>query len=145
VNSRFSSLSIILLAALAAAPSWAGQVTVSDAWFRALPGTLPSGGYFTLHNTGASAVQFTRAETPACGMVMLHQSMEMNGISKMADVTNVPVPAGGSVSFAPGGYHLMCMGPTAAMKPGGHVPVTLDFADGSKVAIDFAVRNAAGK
>jgi copper(I)-binding protein len=145
VNSKVASRSIALLAVLAAAPAWAGQVTVSNAWFRSLPGSLPAGGYFTLHNAGASALQLTGAESSACGMLMLHRSTSMNGMSKMEDVTSVPVPAGGSISFAPGGYHLMCMDPAAAMKPGGHVPVTLDFADGSKIAVAFAVRNAAGK
>ena len=76
---------------------------------------------------------------------MLHQSVESGGVSKMMDVKNVPVPAGGSIAFAPGGYHLMCMNPGAAMAPGSHVPVSLVFADGSKVQADFAVKNAVGK
>jgi copper(I)-binding protein len=126
-------------------PAWAGQLTVGNAWFRALPGDLPAGGYFTLHNGSAVAASLTGAETPACGMLMLHRSTNTNGMSKMEDVTSVSVPAGGSLSFAPGGYHLMCMGATAAMKPGGYVTVTLDFADGSKLATIFAVKNAAGK
>jgi copper(I)-binding protein len=63
----------------------------------------------------------------------------------MMDVKSVTVPAGGSVSFAPGAYHLMCMNPGAAMTPGRTVSVTLVFSDGSKSRADFAVKNAAGK
>jgi copper(I)-binding protein len=55
------------------------------------------------------------------------------------------VPAGGSIAFTPGSYHLMCMDPKAAMKPGGSVPVTLQFQDGGRLTANFAVRNAAGK
>ena len=55
------------------------------------------------------------------------------------------MPAGGSVTFAPAGYHLMCMKPTAAVKPGGTVPVTLTFKDGGTLTGDFPVRGPGGK
>ena len=32
------------------------------------------------------------------------------------------MPAAGTVEFEPGGYHLMCMKPKPAMKPGAHGP-----------------------
>jgi hypothetical protein len=131
--------------ALIATPALAENLTISDGWFRSLPGSLPAGGYFTLHNGGSAAATLTGASSPACGMLMLHKSESMNGMASMMDVPNVPVPAGGGVTFAPGGYHLMCMQPTAAMKPGASVPVTLQFADGSKLDASFAVKNAKGQ
>ncbi len=108
-------------------------LTVSEAWFRALPSGLPAGGYFTLHNNGPAAVSLTGAESSACGMLMLHKSENGGGMSSMTDVSSVDVAAGKSVSFAPGGYHLMCMQPAAAMKPGSTVKVTFTFAGGAKV------------
>lgn len=131
-------------AVIVCAPAGAGDLVVADAWFRALPAGLPAGGYFTLHNKGAKVV-LTGAESPACGMLMLHRSAAADGVATMAMVASVDVPSNGSVTFGPGAYHLMCTGPTAAMKPGGSVEVTLDFADGRKLAAVFTVRNAAGK
>lgn len=122
----------------------AADVVVSGAWFRALPAGLPAGGYFTLKNFG-TAVQLTGAASPACGMLMLHKSQDVGGMSSMEDVQSVELPAGGEIVFAPGGYHLMCMAPSAAMKPGGHVPVSLQFSDHSTKTAPFAVKNAAGK
>ncbi len=58
----------------------------------------------------------------------------------MTPVKSVPVPAHQSISFAPGGYHLMCMAPTASLKPGSSVPVTLKFEDGGTLTADFPVR-----
>jgi copper(I)-binding protein len=141
-NSRgtFAALAILLLAATGA---HANGLTVSGAWIRALPPSVPSGGYFTLHNGTAKPVTLTTAQSPACGMLMLHKSSGMAGMTSMDDVSEVIVPAGGTVKFAPGGYHLMCM--EATLKPGGHVPVTLNFRGGAKVTTMFAVRNAAGK
>jgi copper(I)-binding protein len=57
----------------------------------------------------------------------------------------VDVGAGATLKFAPGGYHLMCMDPTPAIRPGNRVPVTLTFADGRRLMVSFPVRNAAGK
>lgn len=142
---RVKGFEIVIAGLLFAAPACAAQVTISDAWIRALPAPSPSGGYFTMKNTSAADITLTGAKSPACGMLMLHLSKEMGGMSSMEDVTSVPVPAGGEVRFAPGGYHLMCMDPTAAIKPGGSVPVTFKFADKSEATANFAVRNAQGK
>ena len=128
-----------------ASPAKAADLTVSDAWMRALPASVPSGGYFTLHNGGGKAVTLTGASSPGCGMLMLHQSENMGGMMDMKDVASVNVPAGGTIKFSPGGYHLMCMDTTKAIQPGKTVPVTLEFGDGTKVVSNFAVRTAAGK
>ena len=136
---------IAAVALLIAMPAHAGSVTVNGGWFRALPANLPSGGYFTLHNGGAQTVTLTGAESPACGMLMLHKTENKGGTGMMMDMPTIAVPAGNDLAFSPGGYHLMCTGPKAAMKPGATVPVTLDFANGSKVSANFAVKNARGQ
>ncbi len=51
-------------------------------------------------------------------MLMLHQSSNKGGMSGMDMVDKVIVPAGGTVRFAPGGYHLMCENPTAEDESG---------------------------
>jgi len=63
----------------------------------------------------------------------------------MSDVARIPVAVGAHVSFSPGGYHLMCMDPTAAINPGNKVAVTLVFADGTRVTSAFQVRTATGQ
>jgi hypothetical protein len=78
-------------------------------------------------------------------MLMMHQSSNKGGMSGMDMVDKVSVPAGGTVRFAPGGYHLMCENPTAKMKVGSKVGVLLRLSDGSAVAAGFVVKNAAGK
>lgn len=121
------------------------EITITDAWIRALPHSVPSGGYFTLHNGESQTITLTGAQSPACGMLMLHKSANMGGMSSMQDVEAVDIPAGGTLKFAPGGYHLMCMDAKPVLKAGAHIPVTLAFKNGRKVAAQFEVRNAAGK
>ena len=138
-------LSVAAIAAVFAMPAVAAPIEVSGGWFRALPAGLPAGGYFVLHNNSDKAMALTGAASPACGMVMLHESMNMGGMERMEMVKSVTVPAHGEVAFKPGGYHLMCMKPTKAMMPGATVPVTLDFADGSNTQANFAVKDAKGE
>jgi periplasmic copper chaperone A len=123
----------------------AAPVDITSAWFRALPGKLPAGGYFTAQNNTRHDVTITGARSEACGMLMLHQSKSTGGMSGMDMMDKVTVPAGGSVAFAPGGYHLMCTDPTPAMKIGARVPVLISLSDGSAVAVAFTVKSATGK
>jgi hypothetical protein len=118
---------------------------LSGQWFRFIMSSLPAAGYFTLSNPTASPATLTGAGSAACGGVMLHKSVRKNGSDSMVMVPSVAVPAHGSLRFAPGGYHLMCMQPAAAMRPGTTVTVTLKFAGGGNLSAPFPVRNATGK
>ena len=125
--------------------SAAADMTVTNAWMRALPASVPSGGYFTLYNRGLKPAILTGASSPACGMLMLHKTSSTDGRSRMNALSEVEVPAGGMLSFGPGGYHLMCMKASALLKAGATVPITLAFKDGASLMTPFRVRNAVGK
>lgn len=142
---RTLSLIFAVAAGLATPPPTSSHVSIVNGWFRSLPASLPAGGYFELRNTGRWPALLTGASSSACGMLMLHKSESRNGVGTMDDVASVEIPAGGTLKFAPGGYHLMCMDPTSAMTPGGSVIVILKFADGTKVSTLFAVKNARGQ
>jgi periplasmic copper chaperone A len=142
---RVRPVEFAVLGSLFAASAGAAEVQISDAWIRALPPPAPSGGYFTLRNTGKLEISLIGAKSGACGMLMLHRSKEMGGMSSMEDVSSVPVPTGGEIRFMPGGYHLMCMDPTRAITPGASVPVTLQFSDKMEATANFTVKNAQGK
>jgi hypothetical protein len=78
-------------------------------------------------------------------MLMLHKSENVGGTMRMEDVASVEVAPRATLKFAPGGYHLMCMDPSPALKPGARVSVTLEFADGTKLQSQFAIRGANGR
>ncbi len=126
--------------AAAIAPAAAAGVSVENPWLRFIIASRPAAGYFTLHNDTGTAIELTGASSTACGMLMLHQTKEVNGVEKMLPVKSVAVPAHGTVSFAPGGYHLMCVSPGAAVAQGRSVPIVLKFSDGKTVTADFPVK-----
>jgi copper(I)-binding protein len=120
-------------------------LTISDAWIRMIIPSRPAAGYFKIKNNSDLDQALTGASSPACGNIMLHKSVTVDGTEKMEMVMKVPVLANGALEFAPHGYHLMCMQPSAAMKPGATVPVTLNFESGASLTADFPVKGAAGE
>ena len=59
----------------------------------------------------------------------------------MQEVESVPVPAGGTVSFEPGGYHVMLIELVARRSRSGQtVPVTLTFAEAGTIEVTATVR-----
>jgi copper(I)-binding protein len=141
-KTKVKRLSVALLLAMTAAAQ-AAPFDVTGAWFRALPGKLPAGGYFTAQNNSGREVAITGVQSGACGMLMMHQSSNKGGMSGMDMVEKVAVPPGGAVKFTPGSYHLMCVQPK--MKIGAKAPVSFSLSNGTTVVVAFQVRNAAGK
>lgn len=136
--------------ALVPAHAFAGQpvggeardITVQTPWIRYLLPSVPAGGYLTLHNNSDTPASLTAVSSPACGALMLHQSMNMGGTAMMVPVTSIPIPAHGQAELVEGGYHMMCMKPD--MKVGGMVDITLTFADGSTLLVKTPVYGPAG-
>ena len=120
------------------------NATVSGAWMRVLTPDVPAGGYFTLRNTGRTPLVLTGARSPGCGTLMLHLSRDDGGMASMQSVARLPVAPGDTLTFAPGGYHLMCMQPAPTMHPGGSIPVDLQFENAGDLRATFAVRGVRG-
>lgn len=118
------------------------SLSVTDCWIRALPSPAPSAGYFVIHNNGTQQAMLGSASSPAFGMVMLHQSIETGGMSKMKMVHNVPVPAGGVLAFKPGSYHAMLEQPINKLVVGSHVDLDLSFGSGTVVKTSCVVKPA---
>lgn len=115
------------LAGLAHAQTEA-PVKVDGAWARVLlQGQASSGAYMTF--TAREPLTLTGAESPAAGIIEIHQ-MKMDGdVMKMRAVDTLALPAGKAVALKPGGYHFMLMDLKAAFRPGMVVPLTLQLRD----------------
>jgi len=116
-------------------------VTVTDAWVReAPPGAPANAAYFTLHNAddvtqtlnGATSPQFARAD--------LHVTHLESGQVRMRRVQAVEIPAHGSLTLRPNGYHLMLVRARRPLKAGERVELTLQFKDAPAVTVQVPVR-----
>lgn len=118
-----------------------GDLEISGAFSRAtLPNAPVGAGYLTITNTGASDDRLVSATSPAAGMAQIH-AMKMEGdVMKMTELPDgLAIPAGGSVTLAPGGFHIMFMDLKRAFTEGGTIPVTLTFENAGTVDIELAV------
>ena len=109
------------------------EVTVEDAWVRlpAAPGR-PGAGYLTIHG-GATDRTVVRVTADYALRSEMHETMSSGGRMSMRPIASVPVPAGGEVSFTPGGRHLMLYGLDARAKPGTSTLLTITFENGQRI------------
>lgn len=132
-------LGVLLIPGLAMAD---GTLTVAKPWMRYLLPSIPAAGYMVLQNGSGTDVVVTGASSSSCGMLMLHKSSDTSGMAMMMDVPSITVPAHGSVTLAPGGYHLMCIKPV--MKAGDQVAAVLTLQGGGTVDVTLPVYGAQG-
>jgi copper(I)-binding protein len=118
-----------------------GDLEITGAFSRAtLPNAPVGAGYLTITNKGASDDRLVSASSPVAGMTQIHE-MKMEGdIMKMGELTDgLVIPAGGSVTLAPGGFHIMFMKLNQQFAEGSKVPVTLTFETAGTVEVELMV------
>lgn len=129
-----------VVATLTSAAACAQSVEVRDAWIRGtVPAQRATGAFMEL--TGKSNARLVAVESPAAGVVEIHNMSMKDGVMRMFPVDGVDVPAGKTVKLAPGGYHVMLMALKQQMKAGDSVPLKLTFelADKKRETVDLAV------
>ena len=112
----------------------------SRPWARTSPKDVTTGVvYFTVTSPDADTLTGASVDPTVAGMAQLHETVMDNGSMSMHEVESVPLEAGKSVTFAPGGYHLMFIGIAAPFEQGKRVKGTLVFEKAGKVEVEYAV------
>lgn len=65
----------------------------------------------------------------------MHETVTTNGISSMKPVKDVAIEAGKSVSFKPGGLHVMLFDVSDTLKQGGTTELTITLDNGDKATV----------
>jgi copper(I)-binding protein len=142
---RLHSVILALLLAASAAPALAqefkaGDVVVENPWARATPkGADVGAGYLTILNKGAAPDSLTGGAADFA-TVEIHEMKSENGVMQMRQITDgLAIPARGTVTLAPGGYHLMFTHLAHPLTKGETVKATLNFEHAGAVAVEFKV------
>ncbi len=125
----------------------AAQVTVSEAWTRAtVPGQTVAGIYFDI--VSAVDAKLVGVDTAIARVAELHLMRVEDGTMRMRAVPAVELPAGKTVSFKPGGYHVMLFDLKRPLRAGERIVVQVSVQDvngeESKPEIEVDVRNLDG-
>ena len=120
-----------------------GGLTIDHPWARpTLPGR-PSAAYAEIRNAGETPDRLVGAASPAFGAIELHATVRDGDVMRMERVEAIEVPAGGAVSLAPGGFHVMLFDPAEALADGAEFPLTLSFEAAGEVEVTVAVETPA--
>ncbi|UKE48916.1 copper chaperone PCu(A)C [Xanthomonas translucens pv. cerealis] len=114
-------------------------------WVRLPPNAaMPmAAGFGRLHNPCAQALAVVAVRSPAFAQVSLHQTTQVDGVSKMREIERLPLAAGADAVLQPGGLHLMLMQPAQPLREGASVPIAFVLEDGREVR--SALKVSAGK
>ena len=95
----------------------------------------------TLDNKANAADRLTGASSDIAAEVQVHEMAVVDGVMQMRQLAGgLPIPAGGSVTLKPGGYHVMLIGLKKPLTPGETFPLTLTFANAGNISVTVPVR-----
>ncbi|MBS0320190.1 MAG: copper chaperone PCu(A)C [Proteobacteria bacterium] len=106
------------------------------------PGAPVGAAYLGIENKGSTPDTLVAAKSPIAGTVQIHEMSMDGGMMKMRALPNgLPIPAGGKVSLAPSGYHIMLMNLKQPLVAGQSFPLTLTFAKAGSIDVDVNVES----
>lgn len=124
----------------------AGSLTIDHPVLRiASPVSKTGAGYLTITNRGKAADRLVSVVTSASSRADLHGTLQSGGVMQMrAQAGGVPVPAGATIRFAPGGLHVMFIGLKTPLREGQMLNARLVFEKAGPIDVQFKTETAAG-
>lgn len=144
-------------------------VYVTNPWARASAGGQTTGAvYVTIESDSGDRLVGASVPTSVAAQTQIHEtvvadttttmdmgsssssmdsgsttSMDMSGTGgamTMKQVSGVDIPAGGTVTFQPGGYHIMLLDLVKPLTVGESIPLTLTFQKAGEISVQAQVR-----
>ncbi|MBX2837805.1 MAG: copper chaperone PCu(A)C [Gammaproteobacteria bacterium] len=120
--------------------SWA-DIKIDNAYVPKMPpASMAYAAYLTLTNTGVEPRTLVSVISSDFDLAHLHRTVMKEGKSSMKGIHRLVIEAGETVSFEPGGMHVMLMKPKEPIAKQGKIPLVLTFDDGEKIEIMAAVK-----
>lgn len=130
---------LVTIAVLAAAPSSSAPISVSGAFSR--PANDMGAVYLTIANVGASGDALDGARSDVADATEVHETYQVDGGDAMRHIPSLAIPAGATVVFKSGGYHIMLIGLKHGLRVGDHFTIGLHFAHAGWVDVPVVVKS----
>ena len=106
----------------------ATAIVVSGPWIKEqVPGKAIAAGYLSVENRGAGEEALLGIECTDASAVEMHEMIHENDMMKMRKMEQGLIPGHSTLTFAPGGSHLMLLGLRRELSEGDTVQLTLHF------------------
>jgi periplasmic copper chaperone A len=142
----------LIAALMLAAPAFAHGFTAGDIEIKHphIPQPAASakaaGGFMEIVNSGTEPDRLIGIESDIAAKSEVHESkVDANGVGTMTHIDALEIPAGGSVSLAHGGYHVMFMGLNGPLIEGELYKATLIFERAGRVEVEFSIDAPTGQ
>ena len=137
-------LSLFMFALTACSVQATHPISVKDGFARAtFPMAQSAALYLTLSNEGEAPVKLTGVTVSAdiASDAQIHTTEMDNDMMRMREVKEgIVIAPGESLSFAPGGYHVMLLGLEKGLVEGTSVSLTLSFDSATDYAVELPVK-----
>lgn len=116
-------------------------IEIRDPWVREPNPARPVGAAFmTIENKGDTGVTLIGASSKAAEVVEIHEMTMSEGVMKMRMIEKLEIPARSTARLEPGGYHLMLIRLTGALKDGDSVEIELKLEGGEIIKVNAPVK-----
>jgi periplasmic copper chaperone A len=142
----FSMLAYAAVLIAATSPAFAQEtkapIAVGEPYARETPAGAQTGAvYMMIENKTNTPDRLTAASSDVASRVQVHEMSMTNGVMKMRELADgLAIPAGGSVTLKPGGYHIMLVGLKKPLKAGETFPLTLTFEKAGNISVTVPVQ-----
>lgn len=114
---------------------------ITNAWIQeAPPNTKIMAGYMSLTNNSSEPVTIRSITSPSFRKIESHRTLYKDGIAKMSSLEKLTIPEQGSITFEPGGYHLMMFSPEKPLLSGDTVTLSFQLDNHPVINQHFLVR-----
>ncbi|RUO31007.1 copper chaperone PCu(A)C [Aliidiomarina soli] len=136
-----AALLMVIVMGLLGPVQAAETIEVESFWLReSVPGAENGAGFGEIRNTGSEDVSIVAAESSIASSLELHQHVHRhNGQMAMEQLDALVIPAGGSVTLQPGGYHLMLMQLKSPLRVGQSHTLELRLSTGETLTVEAEV------
>lgn len=119
------------------------SVEVIDPWARpSNPGINNSAAYFEIRNNSDQEINLKTVSSDVANTVELHNSyVDEKGVSKMAKVDKLVIPAKGNITLKPGGIHIMLLDLKDKLEVGKKFDLFLNFDNGTYKKVTVEIKN----
>ena len=116
------------------------EIKIHEAWARATaPGMSMGAVYGQIENAGDEDLSLLSIKVDGARLAELHESIEIDGMMRMREITPFIVSAGETVELRPARKHIMLMGLTDALTQGEKVELRVTFSDGIEVPVSAII------
>lgn len=118
-----------------------GDLVIGGGFSRAtLPGAPVAGGFLEIANEGGEADRLVAARASVGERTEIHEMAMQDGVMRMRELADgLEIPAGETVTLAPGGYHVMFMALKQPLVEGETVELTLVFEKAGEATLPLAI------